>query len=140
MSEKYCTKCKQNKPTYQFSKHNRTKDGLQFWCKACRSEYDSEHKERHNYLLRIANERVKRECLERYGDGQAVCVRCGFRDIRALSIDHIRGRGGEERAKLNLGGKPFYYWLKRQGFPKGYQTLCMNCQFIKRQENREYGG
>jgi len=31
-------------------------------------------------------------------------------------------------------GSRFYYWLRRQGYPEGYQTLCMNCQWIKRSE------
>ena len=30
-----------------------------------------------------------------------------------------------------------YNWLIKNNFPSGFQTLCMNCQFIKREENRE---
>ena len=32
----------------------------------------------------------------------------------------------------------FYLWLKRNNFPEGFQTLCMNCQWLKKEENREY--
>jgi len=70
------------------------------------------------------------------------CIHCGFSDIRALSIDHINGNGAEERrtrVRSSLG-RNVYEWLKRQNYPEGYQTLCMNCQWIKRSENKEYGG
>lgn len=77
--------------------------------------------------------------LTYYGDGKMVCVRCGFSDIRALSIDHINGNGNKHRQEI-LGKKEtsgFYRWLVRENFPTGFQTLCMNCQFIKRSEQRE---
>ena len=67
------------------------------------------------------------------------CVKCGFSDIRSLSIDHINGRGNRQRQGKLRTSASFYAWLKAQGYPVGYQTLCMNCQFIKRDENNEQG-
>lgn len=61
-----------------------------------------------------------------------------FTDIRALSIDHIHGGGGKHK-KIAGSGSRLYYWLKRNNYPKGYQVLCMNCQFIKRVEEHEDG-
>jgi hypothetical protein len=52
-------------------------------------------------------------------------------DIRCLTIDHINGGGRQERKKLKKVGVTFYHWLQKQGYPEGYQVLCMNCQFIK---------
>lgn len=79
--------------------------------------------------------------LTHYGNDKCACVKCGFSDIRALSIDHIEGGGFRHRKSLEEQGaghrRNFYSWLKRNNHPKGYQTLCMNCQFIKRFENRE---
>jgi hypothetical protein len=50
-------------------------------------------------------------------------------------MDHIDGNG---LRKVGMqGGKQFYYWLKKQGYPPGFQVLCMNCQWIKRAENDE---
>ncbi len=81
----------------------------------------------------------KIKVLTHYGNGKCACVRCGFDNVWALSIDHIEGRGEQDRHHLGRqGGHPFYKWLMDNGYPKGYQTLCMNCQFIKRVENREY--
>jgi hypothetical protein len=84
--------------------------------------------------------KIKVEVLSHYGNGQCACIKCGFSDVRALSIDHINGDGSTQ--KINgvriHSGITFYRWLKREGYPEGYQTLCMNCQFIKRDVNREY--
>ena len=83
---------------------------------------------------------LKEEVLTHYGNGKYACVQCGFNDIRALSIDHIKGNGNEHRIqnKCRQGGVTFYRWLRKNGYPPEYQTLCMNCQFIKRIENMEH--
>lgn len=64
-----------------------------------------------------------------------------YTDIRALSIDHINGGGGKHRRLLfgenKKGGRSFYRWLQDNKYPDGYQVLCMNCQWIKRNENKE---
>jgi len=85
--------------------------------------------------------RIKEAVLARYSCGEvAVCVKCGFSDIRALSIDHVNGGGTKHRRELKGGyGRMMYVWLRRNGYPSGYQTLCMNCQFIKRFECNEQG-
>ncbi len=36
-------------------------------------------------------------------------------------------------------GHHLYRWLKKETYPEGYQTLCMNCQALKKHENKEYG-
>ncbi len=76
--------------------------------------------------------------LTHYGNNKLACVRCGNNDIRVLSIDHINGGGTRERKNMSSTSSYLYYcWLIKNNFPKGYQTLCMNCQFIKRIENNE---
>ena len=72
---------------------------------------------------------LKIKVLTHYGNGKCACVKCGFDDIRALSIDHIGGGGREHMRNAKIGN--MYLWLWKQNFPDGYQTLCMNCQFIK---------
>lgn len=75
--------------------------------------------------------RVKLIVFNHYCDGDIKCKQCGFRDTRALSIDHINGNGAEHR-KLGAGtGIRLCRWLIRNGLPDGFQILCMNCQFIK---------
>lgn len=73
---------------------------------------------------------LKIKVLTHYGHGKCTCIICGFDDIRALSIDHIQGGGNEHRRKLTYSN--IYKWLVENDYPEGFQTLCMNCQFIKR--------
>ena len=83
--------------------------------------------------------RLKTEVLAYYGKGKLVCVKCGFNDIRALTIDHINGGGRLHKREARIKtGSAMYGWLKKQNYPEGYQTLCFNCQWIKRDENHEY--
>jgi len=84
------------------------------------------------------HERLKREVLQHYSP-ELKCVRCGFTDLRALTIDHINGHGTEHKRKLGISrsGSHFYRWLRTNNYPQGFQVLCMNCQFIKRVENDE---
>ena len=78
---------------------------------------------------------VKVEVLTHYGNDKLACVKCGENRLPCLSIDHIDGGGGKHRKKLfGVDGKSIYYWLIENNFPEGYQTLCMNCQFIKQAE------
>lgn len=96
-------------------------------------KYHQAHKlERMNRDLEI-----KCKTLSHYSNGNLACVMCGFDDIRALSIDHINGKGTKHRERMGILGSHIYVWLEKNNYPEGYQTLCMNCQFIKRTENKE---
>ncbi len=79
------------------------------------------------------------DVLSHYSEKTMACKRCGFDDLRALSIDHVHGDGYLWRKKNTHGasGTRLYQWLKRSNYPDGFQVLCMNCQFIKRRENNE---
>lgn len=118
-------------------------------------EYYQEHRDRILTLRKLWNSkhpqklldsnakfylRLKAEVLTHYSNNKLACVECGFTDLRALSIDHINGGGNQMRKRLKkTSSYCFYGWLKRNSYPSGYQTLCMNCQVIKRKENREFG-
>ena len=91
--------------------------------------------ERRKQSLIENRRRLRREVLDAYG---GKCVRCGFSDERALQIDHVDGGGCQHRKQFG-GQVSFMYWLRRVGFPKNFQILCANCNWIKRAENREYG-
>jgi hypothetical protein len=76
--------------------------------------------------------------LQIYSNGNMVCKNCGFDDIDALTIDHINNNGNKHRKEIRSknANKDFYDWLIRNDFPEGFQVLCMNCNFIKRQTKR----
>jgi hypothetical protein len=83
--------------------------------------------------VRMAN--LKSETYAAYGG--PICKCCGETEKMFLSIDHINNDGHlhrKEIPKVN-GGYSMYVWLKRQGFPSGFQILCMNCQTGKMRNN-----
>ncbi len=67
---------------------------------------------------------LKREVLGHYGNGKLACVKCGFDDIKALSIDHINGGGSRQSKKTGVNN---YAWLKSNDYPLGFRVLCHNC-------------
>ena len=81
--------------------------------------------------------KLKELVLTHYGGNRCACVMCGEARSACLSIDHIDGGGRAHGRETKCTGNPFYLWLRRHGLPKGYQTLCMNCQWVKRVMNGE---
>ena len=67
------------------------------------------------------------------------CVRCGFDDIRALQIDHIEGKGHNERVNIfgSIRLMYRYYRDNPEQAKKKLQILCANCNWIKKHENNE---
>lgn len=113
------------------------------WREKNRESYNTrmrEYMRQHPSYWRDTQARIKSEVLTYYGGGEPACVGCGFSDIRALTIDHINGGGRQHKQALGKYGINFYRWLIQQGFPEGYQTFCMNCQFIKVCTNNECRG
>ncbi len=72
--------------------------------------------------------------FEAYGGFKCAC--CGEMEDTFLSLDHIAGDGNEDRRKRfgswYRGGHELYISLRLEGWPKGYQVLCMNCQVGRR--------
>lgn len=100
--------------------------------------YLKERKHRLEYAQERRN-KLKVEVLTHYSGGMLRCVSCGESRPVCLSIDHINGGGTKHIAKIG-GGSAFYAWLRHNGYPNGYQTLCMNCQYVKRELNHEVRG
>jgi len=103
------------------------------------NEWKRNHPERTKEINQLERARLKLEVLTYYGTNRCACVKCGESRLACLSLDHINGNGKTER-KLHpyRQGSNLYRQLKREGYPKGFQTLCMNCQFVKRVEMQEY--
>jgi hypothetical protein len=58
------------------------------------------------------------------------CRCCGSPE--RLTIDHVNGGGEAHRAELGTkGGAGMYRWLIANGFPEGFQALCMPCNRSK---------
>ena len=134
------------------------KNSHNFWCVVCavkrRAAYMCRmHKMRYAGLTKdelVAERRRKRllvrrrvielkDCVHKRLGGK--CLRCGFKDSRALQIDHINGGGYAERKKIAGTMATWYMHVLREldaGKKNKYQLLCANCNWIKRFENGEH--
>ena len=85
-----------------------------------------------DYLKRLRAKR-KRMVFDHYGN---ICACCNELEPKFLTIDHVNNDGHKER-KVRGGGRSdtIIYNIIRQGFPKTYQVLCMNCNLGKSRNN-----
>lgn len=77
---------------------------------------------------------LKAEVLAHYGKrGKLQCSwrRCRIVDIDMLSLDHVNDNGAEHRRTMRGWGRDLYAFVKRENYPPGFQTLCMNHQLKK---------
>ena len=83
-----CTRCKQDKPETSefFPLHNKKKNGLDSWCRACRSDYRSSTR-RGNYRSAIDD-----ATLEHLVRSTFECVICGD-EAKPLMVDHDHKTG-----------------------------------------------
>jgi hypothetical protein len=110
-----------------------------------RAHYKKTPREEHRAYVNNQREEKKIRVLTHYGKG--VELKCCWRgclvcDVDMLSIDHVNDDGAKHRRNMKgnrvyFAGKEMYQWLESQGFPEGFQTLCMNHQVKKqRMKNR----
>jgi hypothetical protein len=113
--------------TGPFYKHSRE-------CKECREKRSSiwrKNNKAHVLAYKAASDKRCRQrqraaVLKAYG---TCCCCCGEKEEIFLVIDHKEGGGNKHRREI--GRANLYKWLVKQGFPKGFQTLCHNCNYAK---------
>lgn len=88
-------------------------------------EYYRSHKEKRKIQQRQREHQVRLEVMEHYGGARCAC--CGETRIQFLGFDHIEGGGTCHRKSLGSAGRRIYYWLRSNGYPKGFRVLCHNC-------------
>ena len=138
-------------PVSEFDRHNKMLASgqkaayLASWCKACtvrsvarwrqqNRETDRENSRRwraENPEKRRAQHRRERDQLRNqvFAHYGRACACCGTTE--RLTIDHIDGRTGNQHL-MSIGGPGRYYtWLIANGFPAGFQTLCIRCNVAK---------
>ncbi|MCW2606152.1 MAG: hypothetical protein JWO60_845 [Frankiales bacterium] len=95
MDEKTCTGCKQSRPSADFSRSARSKDGLQARCRRCARDWYVANRETHKANTARRTRDLRDEYHRRllaYLDGQA-CVECGEDDVVVLEFDHREATG-----------------------------------------------
>ena len=73
---------------------------------------------------------LKLEVFSHYSGGRPKCKCCGFNNIIGLSVDHIKDRKNAKHPSKYFGPQ-LYGWLKRNGYPTGFQILCIMCNTAK---------
>jgi hypothetical protein len=103
-------------------------------CFVCGSKYlvtkrhCKECAEKHYARARKGYAKFRNEVFLAYGGYRCAC--CGEEEKAFLTIDHINGGGSKHRKEI--GQSNFYRWLRDNGYPPGFQVLCMNCQWGKK--------
>lgn len=96
----------------------------------CHINYNNKHKVEINNHNKENNQKRRMIVLQFYGGNPPKCACCGEKEIKFLSIDHIKGGGTKHRKEMGVG-KSIYPWLIRNNFPEGFQVLCHNCNMAK---------
>lgn len=77
---------------------------------------------------------LRDEVYEAYGG--YICACCGETERAFLSFDHINNDGSSHKREHGIKtGEQLHRWLKRNNYPPGFQVLCMNCNWGKRNNN-----
>lgn len=69
------------------------------------------------------------DALVHYSGPHPFCACCGEDHPYFLCVDHINGKGNEHRRLNQIKNLP--RWLKKNGYPEGFQVLCANCNSAK---------
>ncbi len=94
------------------------------------SSWAKEHPKEYGMIQARCQLKLKTEVLTHYGNGELKCVICGESRVACLSLDHIENNGNAHRKEI--GFSYIYRLVRSQNYPEGYQTLCMNCQWVKK--------
>lgn len=100
---------------------NSTYKGRSYWfCRECKSDRVKKYYDKKRELV-----------FSEYGE---VCFCCREVEQKFLSIDHVNNDGNLDRwpSGSRVVGVQLYSRIVKEGFPKKYQLLCMNCNFGKR--------
>jgi hypothetical protein len=68
--------------------------------------------------------RVRHQAIMAYGGYRCAC--CGEGEPTFLTLDHTNNDGARHRRILGESSQVFA-WLRRRGYPPGFQVLCTNC-------------
>ena len=67
--------------------------------------------------------------LSHYSNETMRCACCAQDEVLFLTIDHVKDDGAAHRRQTRNAN--IYSWIVRQGFPPGFQILCITCNLAK---------
>jgi len=87
---------------------------------------NKEHRELWKTKRRIRELENKIIVFKKYSGEVPKCACCGESNMKFLTIDHMIGKGIDQR-KEGIYGVTLITWLIKNDFPPGFQVLCFNC-------------
>lgn len=99
------------------------------WYSRRHSEYKDRNPKDAAQRTKIYETKIRLKVLRHYsGSEKPFCKCCGESTYEFLAVDHINnGRGNP----AERSGGALFRQLLREGFPKGFQILCHNCNTAK---------
>jgi hypothetical protein len=104
-------------------------------CAPCRERRRRQYRKDIDHKRAYGRELKLKRKIEAYNAyGGCFCACCGDTHLEFLSIDHIDGKGAEHRRSIvkeagwRCKSVHMPNWLKKNGYPPGFQVLCMNCK------------
>jgi hypothetical protein len=110
-------------------------------------EWRKQNPEKFHDTQRRCYQAIRLEALQHYSGKEVPdCRCCGESMIEFLHFDHTKGDGAahrfeigmrqggagrEQNHKVNIGANALPYWLKKNGWPEGFQVLCASCNLGK---------
>jgi hypothetical protein len=110
--------------------------------------YDRKYRKKHVRAFRKYQKsyirRVKIAVFGHYCKGRirCQCLGCPIRHIDLLSLDHVKPiknhiqTNGRTRWRAGKHGWNMWLWVKKKGFPDGFQILCIACNKAKGTKKR----
>ena len=146
-------KSEEKRKEWEKQYYRKNKERISIYCKKWyrrtykeRAKYRERMKEPRKQLDARRNKEIREIILRHYCKNNK--IKCELHktyfpndntitDTRILVIDHINGGGCKQKRELGVQGAQFYRWLMKHNFPKGYQIICHNCNWIKKWEQNE---
>lgn len=123
---KYCPRCKQEKTTEAFGKHSRKKDGLQPYCRECKSEIDAQHYQENKgaQIARVRKLGKDRQAKVNEIKATSGCVLCHEGDPCCLEFHHLDPAQKDLEISVALRR---WSWAKIVSEIEKCVVLCSNC-------------
>ena len=95
---KICSTCRRWKPLTEFNRRTTSRDGRQWACRQCNTDYHRRNKKRHNAQIHARNKRMHAQTVRQLWAylAEHPCTDCGETDPVVLEFDHLR----DKRAKI----------------------------------------
>lgn len=123
---KTCNGCGEAKPYSEFHRAKRCEGGVAGTCKKCRNAKNTLWVKANRGRVNANYRALRVEALRQYSSTpEPSCVCCGEHTLQFLTFEHINGGGSRHRRETGGGG--FISWLRKNGYPPGFEVLCMNC-------------